>query len=202
MRNLEWALTIDGGNTWAGRPARVSLHESRHAAERALVAYVIRCGGDADLDEDDMIREYFDDAMEQYCYGIIVEPSPETLSVPDLAPRILTAAEKQTAAVEVWANFRKWWQSDPSKLPGSWEAVCTAIDTMAAMAADPNSTRHKGVSFLDDYCDGFMFVWNVLEPMGVVWEDSAEDAEGVLHGDTECISEVLGIISSVGFTRV
>jgi len=71
---VHYALTIDGGRAWAGRDARVTLHETKEQAEAELLRYVIDCGGDRQLDDDDMIGDYMECNEERYCFGVICSP--------------------------------------------------------------------------------------------------------------------------------
>jgi hypothetical protein len=69
---MAFTLTIrERGNSCAGRGPFTSEHDTESEARAALVAYV-KENWDAELevepptDEDEMIRQYFDDVLEAY----------------------------------------------------------------------------------------------------------------------------------------
>lgn len=57
--------------SWAGRPPRASLHNSREEAETALREYVLgnwesEIGTDPPEDPEEAVSEYFSDVLESY----------------------------------------------------------------------------------------------------------------------------------------
>lgn len=69
---MPFILTISERNhSWAGRGPFTTTHSTRQETEAELLAYVRRnwdaeLGTDPPEDPDDMIREYFDEALETY----------------------------------------------------------------------------------------------------------------------------------------
>jgi hypothetical protein len=65
-------IIAERGHSWAGRPPIVTSHETRAAAEADLVSYVRERwaaemdGGPVPEDDDEMIEQYFDFALERY----------------------------------------------------------------------------------------------------------------------------------------
>lgn len=82
-------LTIrERGHSWAGRPPVTTTHASRAEAEVALVEYVRRnwdaeVGTEPPDDSQQMIDEYFADALEAY---EIIEEKPRDSRSPKTIP--------------------------------------------------------------------------------------------------------------------
>ena len=69
---MAYTLTIrERGNSWAGRSPFTSEHRSESDERAALVTYVkenweAEVGDEPPADEDEMIRQYFDEVLEAY----------------------------------------------------------------------------------------------------------------------------------------
>lgn len=84
---MPFVLTIgERGSSWAGRPNRTSLHDTREQAEAELLQYV-RLNWDDEMDGDEppedpeeMIEQYFEYVPERY--DILDVNVPSTLPGP------------------------------------------------------------------------------------------------------------------------